>query len=216
MYAPNKRVNVCVDKYELTLSEKSSKPKVQNWGSIKGIKPIDLDGVEEAIPSPNLNYYQCKSICKAQGKRMLSDKEWKTACEGTPITKCNRYQPHPVVRMLDRDTWVYKGVNCKKKRNTYTEHCMNDPRLVKLNYSIAKNGDFDECVSKHGVYHMVGNLGEWVSNVRKKGSRLRGRFNGGLFPQPKSSCEYTTIAHGPSYQDYSIGCRCGKRPQRIK
>lgn len=57
---------------------------------------------------------------------------------------------------------------------------------------------------------MVGNVGEWVSDLSEDAQHTYGRFNGGLFPQPKSSCSYATVAHAPEYRDYSIGCRCAK------
>ncbi|MBL8836480.1 MAG: hypothetical protein JNL66_09550, partial [Alphaproteobacteria bacterium] len=68
------------------------------------------------------------------------------------------------------------------------------------------------CVSSHGVRNMVGVLGQWVSDTypSPSGSGARGQFNGGLYPQPQSSCNYTTIAHPTDYTDYSIGCRCGR------
>ncbi|MFK7824589.1 MAG: hypothetical protein AB8G05_10550 [Oligoflexales bacterium] len=76
--------------------------------------------------------------------------------------------------------------------------------------SLASNSLFEQCVSKHGVVNMVGNLGEWVSDVRLVKGRKFGRFNGGLYAQKKSSCEYTTTAHSVDYRDYSLGCRCAK------
>ena len=90
--------------------------------------------------------------------------------------------------------------------------CLSDLKLNDLGLGLARNKEFKDCVSRFGAKHMIGNLGEWVSDLHKYKGETRGRFNGGLYPQKKSSCRYTTIAHGPRYRDYSIGCRCGKPP----
>ena len=75
---------------------------------------------------------------------------------------------------------------------------MNDPSLNSYKKGLARNKGFSKCVSKYGVYNMVGNLGEWVAGSWLNRSKERvARFNGGLYPQNKSSCKYTTVAHGP-------------------
>ena len=90
---------------------------------------------------------------------------------------------------------------------------MNDPALNRLPKSLTRNKGYSKCVSNYGIYNMVGNLGEWVEGVWKNKKREQvARFNGGLYPQRKSSCSYTTIAHGPDYMDYSTGCRCARDP----
>ena len=162
-------------------------------------------------PYAGLNYFQCKSLCRKQGKRLLSHKEWVEACQGTDPTKCNKFRDHPILRATRSSKgWYYKGKDCRKTRNMWGD-CMQDLRLNRMPATLARNGEFTACVSKYGVHHMVGNLGEWVSDLREnRRGRVLGRFDGGLYPQQKSSCSYTTIAHEPGYKDYSIGCRCGK------
>lgn len=189
-----KQIRVCVDKYEFSgndgnLNEKYQKP--QGYFSLPA----------------------CRQICENQGKRLLSQKEWQTACRGTKQNKCNIFAKHPVIRMLRRrQPWIYKGLNCKKQRNTWMPTCMSDPRLNKHRPGLAANGAMPECVSEYGIFNMVGNLGEWVSDIRNDHGIKKGRFSGGLYPQTKSSCSYSTISHTPHYSDYSIGCRCGKTP----
>ena len=188
VYDSARRVDICVDRYEYTISTS-----------------LDL---EDSKPVAGVNYYECKSLCSKKGRRMLRHHEWLAACIGTEAKYCNKYRAHPVLRRLaSNQPWKFGRANCKNKRHTWGS-CLQDKSLNSMPNSLAKNGEFEDCVSNYGLRHMIGNLGEWVSDLRKRRGKVFGRFNGGLYPQKKSSCEYTTIAHGPSYKDYSIGCRC--------
>jgi hypothetical protein len=186
-------INVCVDIFELSYPGKKK--------------------ITQVKPHARQNLASCMRRCRQQGKRLLNDREWKVACEGTRPRYCNIYRSHPILRMVkSKKSWRKKGKNCKGKRARWSKVCMNDARINKQSKSLATNMLFSKCVSKYGVRNMVGNLGEWVAGKFYRRKSLRGRFNGGLYPQRKSSCSYETIAHGPEYYDYSIGCRCGRNP----
>ncbi|NRA45231.1 MAG: SUMF1/EgtB/PvdO family nonheme iron enzyme [Oligoflexales bacterium] len=186
--SPDNRVRICVDKFET--SEKNLFAK--------------------AVPFSNQNYYSCQKLCARSGKRLLSHKEWRVSCLGTIPEKCNKYRKHPVVkRIFMNGAWVYNGKNCKSKENAWGT-CLQDPSINRMANSLASNNKFEQCVSKYGVVNMVGNLGEWVSDVRVIEGKAYGRFNGGLYAQKRSSCGYTTTAHSLDYRDYSLGCRCAK------
>ena len=187
-------VNICVDRYEYTITSYV---------------------LENSKPVAGVNYYECKRLCAKRGRRMLTHHEWLTACLGTEAQYCNKYRAHPVVRRLaSNQPWRFGRANCKKRRHAWGS-CLQDISLNSLPNSLAKNGEFEDCVSRYGLKHMIGNLGEWVLDLHKRRGKVFGRFNGGLYPQKKSSCSYTTVAHAPSYKDYSIGCRCAKEANTI-
>ena len=188
VHSAKENVKICVDKYETS----------------------ERDLFDKAVPFSNQNFYSCQKLCARSGKRLLSHKEWRVSCSGTVPEKCNKYRQHPVSRRIFMNgAWVYNGKNCKSKKNAWGT-CLQDPSINKMANSLASNSLFEQCVSKHGVVNMVGNLGEWVSDVRVVKGRKFGRFNGGLYAQKRSSCEYTTTAHSLDYRDYSLGCRCAK------
>ena len=194
VYSRQKRIKVCVDKYELSYAGRRP---------ISRVKPL---GYRSQI--------SCMRHCRKRKKRLLNNREWLIACEGTRPRFCNIYRSHPIIRKVkSKRAWIYRGVNCKKGKRRWSKHCMSDPSLNRFPQGLATNKGFSKCVSKYGVYNMVGNLGEWVAGswLNKKKERMA-RFNGGLYPQRKSSCTYSTVAHGPAYRDYSIGCRCGQDP----
>ena len=81
---------------------------------------------------------------------------------------------------------------------------LNDARLNQQPDTIAKTGEYADCVNDFGVYDMVGNVHEWTSDTN-------GTFQGGYFLDTSlhgEGCAYRTIAHGYDYHDYSTGFRC--------
>ena len=187
MRSPVRNRDVCVDKYELSVSQ---------------------GGLPELRPLGHQSFLSCLEACARRGKRLLWNDEWLQACEGTPRARCNIYAHHPVLKKLSQPSWVYRGVDCLHGANAWGKTCMNDPSLNQGAAALATNHKYSGCVSRIGVANMVGNLGEWVMNVRWQRGKLMGRFNGGLYAQRKSSCSYTTVAHDTEYADYSLGCRC--------
>jgi len=162
---------------------------------------------------------QCQAMCQAQGRRLLTNNEFLAACEGTQPRTCLPARAiHPVVsRLRSPRPWIYNGIDCKAGNNAWGP-CINDASLndsvgevLDITISPAAGGNARAaCTSDYGVRNMAGVLGQWVSDTYRVGRReVRGQFNGGLYSQPASSCNYTTVAHGTDYTDYSIGCRCG-------
>jgi formylglycine-generating enzyme required for sulfatase activity len=131
--------------------------------------------------------------------------------------RCNSGKPHLLSLRFGSNPLHWK----------YDEQ-FNDPSLDTEPGFLAKTGEYDECVSAEGVYDLVGNLHEWVSDTvdERLVERLdaehverhtqpwhegNGVFMGGFFSttdQHGPGCSFTTIAHEPSYHDYSVGFRC--------
>lgn len=87
---------------------------------------------------------------------------------------------------------------------------LNDPALGQVSGSWTTSGERDACMTDEGVYDMVGNRHEWVSDRTSSGN---GIFVGGYFldvQQNGEGCNYRTDAHARTYHDYSTGFRCCK------
>ena len=162
----------------------------------------------EGRPRGNMSRNECEAICKARGKRLLTNDEWLTACNGTDYRKCPVSEFGMQGRYAREELAKVPGSSCysadPKRRQEVLDSgaCMSSPELTRLMPKIGP-----ECVSEAGVIGCVGSLGQWVSTPAAGGKN--GMFNGGFFGQKYSSVAYTTVAHGPNYSDYSIGCRCG-------
>jgi formylglycine-generating enzyme required for sulfatase activity len=164
---------------------------------------------------------QCQAWCQARGRRLPTNNEWMVACEGTQPAHCLRPAiSHPIMhRLRSPRPWIYNEVDCKVGTNAWRS-CMSDLRLNDrardpqsgATIGLPTAAETRACVSRWGVRNMVGVLGQWVVDTYPSpaGGGTRGQFNGGLYPQPASSCNYTTVAHPADYTDYSIGCRCSR------
>ena len=130
--------------------------------------------------------------------------------------KCNAGKPHLLARLFGADPHAW----------SYDE--FNSPKLNAEPGFLAKSGDYRECASDYGVYDMVGNLHEWVSDTVDRRLPLKlplrddirdrirvntghGIFMGGFYSTTSEhgrGCAFVTIAHEPKYHDYSTGFRC--------
>src|SRR5262249_4604778 len=154
--------------------------------------------------------------------------EWRRACQGKRTTmfpygqryvknRCNQNKAHLLAQRYGLNTHQWK----------YDEN-FNDSTLLTEPGFLARTGEYDECISDTGVYDLVGNLHEWVSDTVDEAFMERfeaedierhpqpwkdgnGVFMGGFFStadQHGPGCTFTTVAHEPKYHDYSIGFRC--------
>lgn len=199
----------CIDRYEGALVEILPNGRTRPWtpfqspprgGSYRAVSRLGL------VPQGYVSQLQARAACTHAGKRLCTETEWSTACRGpTPTTypygddhingRCNDAHDNPVPRIFPGNPDVFH----------FTE--MNDPRLNQLPDSVARTGQFTRCSNRFGVRDMVGNLHEWIE--RHQGNL--GVFRGGFYADSRingAGCNYTTIAHSPSYHDYSTGFRC--------
>jgi hypothetical protein len=191
--SPNWQVNICMDR------DLRHEPNGRFQGSVGRLA--------------------CQAWCQARGRRLPTNNEWMVACEGTQPSQCLRPTiSHPILnRLRSPHAWVYNDVDCKIGSNAWRS-CMSDLRLNDrvrdpqngATIGLPTAAETRRCISQYGVRNMVGVLGQWVVDTYASpaGGGTRGQFNGGLYPQPASSCNYTTVAHPADYTDYSIGCRC--------
>jgi hypothetical protein len=223
----------CVDKWEAHLAAKASD------GSLSPLphnqRPPE-DGNYLAVsekgfyPQGYISRVESNKACRSAGKRLCSMSEWKSACRGPrgatfpyggehyQKDKCSAGKKHLLTIKFGPDARAWKYEN------------FNDPSLNIEPGFLAKSGDYERCESASGVFDMVGNLHEWVSDtvdedliekmeaeeVERHHQPHRdgnGVFLGGFFSNTEElgpGCKYITVAHEPTYHDYSTGFRCCK------
>jgi formylglycine-generating enzyme len=181
-----------------------------------------------ALPQAYISRPEAAMACQNAGKRLCSLSEWYAACRGSAQTtypygsdfakgKCNTGKAHLLSRFFGRDpnAWSYA-------------HHFNSPILNQQPGFLAKSGEYADCTNDFGVFDMVGNLHEWVSDsvdpslerklpllpgIRRSLQRTRGHgiFMGGFYSTHQEhgrGCGFITIGHEPKYHDYSTGFRC--------
>lgn len=135
------------------------------------IDMFEFPNKKDAMPQTNVSFEEAKDLCRSVGKRLCSTEEWQWACSG-----------------LEEYTYPY-GFQLD-------EHYCNRDGIEEVEVS----GRRSRCYSKFGVYDMVGNVFEWVTDSEGKPMLMGG---------PLSKCQ--TISPGlngnPKPQ---IGFRCCK------
>ncbi len=221
----------CVDRFEAHLVTADADGGLAVFSHVARPAPgvrYEARSSPGVFPQAYVSRVEAKAACEAAGKRLCSRREWTRACEGKRAMtfpygrravagRCNSGKPHLLAAMHGSDPRKWR----------YDEH-FNDPHLGEEPGFLARSGDYDGCVGEEGVGDLVGNLHEWVSDTvdpdfierfeaeettRRKQPWKEGNgvFMGGFFSttdQHGPGCTFTTIAHEPSYHDYSIGFRC--------
>lgn len=221
--------DVCVDRWEATLVERTPDGGTRVHPYYEQPDPgvtYVARSSPGVFPQAYINRPESAAACRAAGKRLCTLREWFRACRGAhkwPFPYgarevaglCNTGKAHLLGRFYGENPrfWSY-------------EHVFNDPRLDQVPGFLARTGAYSSCVSSGGIYDMVGNLDEWVSDtVRRqpKGSRMPARevghgvFMGGFYStrdQHGEGCGFITVGHQPGYHDYSLGFRCCKSIDR--
>ena len=157
-------------------------------------------------PQAYISQAQAEKACNAAGKSLCSLAQYMASCSVNLSTYpygneyragfCNEGHPNPIVTIF--------GPNA-----TFNFTEMNDPILDTLPNTLVPGGTYANCTnSVTRTFDMSGNLDEWVSDRTSEG---HGIFKGGYFVDASingQGCKYETVAHAPTYHDYSLGFRC--------
>jgi len=220
----------CIDRYEAQLWA----PGLD--GGLSALAPnerppkdvhFEARSLPGVMPQAYINRVEAAAACKNAGKRLCSMKEWRRACQGRRRFKYP-YGEHHVAGRCNQEKAHLLSLRYGSNPKHWKYEMFNDPSLDVEPGFLARTGEYAGCVSDDGVYDMVGNLHEWVSDMvdadleekmeAEKVERVsqpwkegNGIFMGGFFStaeQHGPGCTFTTIAHEPTYHDYSIGFRC--------
>lgn len=221
----------CVDRWEGHLVTKNADGTTSLWPHhARPENAVFMAAASAGVfPQAYISRVEAKEACTNAGKRLCSRAEWMRACKGSHGFRypygnkgkrgaCNTGKAHLLYTFFGKKSggWSYEN--------------FNDPKLNQEPGFLAKSGDYETCHSDEEVYDIVGNLHEWIKDdvgtdieqvlekdgVERKEQPWRagnGMFMGGFFSttvEHGPGCTYTTIAHEPSYHDYSTGFRCCK------
>ena len=220
----------CIDRYEAHLVTRLPDGQLRRHPHFErpeeGVT-YEARSEQGVFPQAYISRIEAQAACAGAGKRLCSRREWQRACKGASATsypygqrpepgRCNTEKPHLLTLRFGPDPtrWSYAD--------------FNDPILGQEPGFLARAGAHPGCAGEHGVYDMVGNLHEWVSDpasaafkaqIDREGvprafqywSPGNGVFMGGFYSthgELGPGCTFTTVAHEPAYHDYSTGFRC--------
>ena len=226
---------LCVDRFEAFLRVQGDDGALTDHPHferpVKGVRYVAANA-KGALPQGYVSRVESQAACEAAGKRLCTRKEWIRGCRGKGFSlypyghkgvrgKCNTGKLH-LPPQLFKELKTGKGIK-------YDEH-FNSPELNKTPGYLAPGGELEDCANEAGVFDMVGNLHEWVSGTvdqdlmteleeedveRRKQPWAEGNgiFMGGFYSTTSEhgpGCSFITVAHEPTYHDYSTGFRCCK------
>lgn len=147
--------------------------------------------------------------CAAHGKRLCTEDEWDTACEGPQGYVYPYGDTHEDGRCNDDKIW--KAPN---EATLATWPSAAAQAEVDKLWQGAASGSYPGCVSGYGVYDMTGNVEEWVvrtkPHVNSYPHVLKGCYWAGCFGGAKPKCSSTNPAHADGFRFYETGFRCCK------
>jgi formylglycine-generating enzyme required for sulfatase activity len=224
----------CIDRWEAHLVEhrpNGERPRHPHYLRPEPGVAYEAHSEPGVFPQAYISRDESAAACAAVGKRLCTRSEWQRACrhrgsgpaagiypygDRWEANRCNDDKPHLLTLRFGADPsrWRYAQ--------------FNDPSLDQEPGFLAKTGAYAGCVGDLGVYDLVGNLHEWVSDTADRAfeARLRNEgitrsfqwwspgnavFMGGFYSthgELGPGCTFTTIAHDAGYHDYSTGFRC--------
>ena len=177
---------------------------------------LDIDVCMDQYEAPNKkgadpfvmkSYRGGEKWCAERGKRMCSEEEWETACEG-PETRPLSYGWAVDKKVCNSDKG-WRSVDFDKFAQGGE---IADAESKKL-WQGTPSGRFVGCTSAFGIFDMQGNVEEWVTS-RKKRSHP-GSLMGGFWAKPWTGCRGTNDAHEPTFVFYETGFRCCAAPNSL-
>jgi len=204
----------CIDRWEAQVVEIRGRKEIAHTPT-QPVTNLQVKAVTRAgvMPQAYISRNEAEAACKASKKRLCSGDEWEHACQGRVPTTFPYGDERKAGYCNDGGRAPLASLHPELGEDVYaSSEALNDPRINQAENTVAKTGSFAKCKNTFGVYDMVGNLHEWVSDVQ--GSR--GTFRGGYYQDTHingDGCKYRTVAHDPNYHDYSTGFRCCADPK---
>jgi formylglycine-generating enzyme len=174
----------CIDTYEYP-NKKGERPEVMN------------------------DFPHAQRLCAGQGKRVCTETEWTTACEGPT------YKPYPYGYVRDpnkcRGDREYRFPNVKKTVSKDKKAAQAE--VLRLWDGVA-SGSQPDCVSDYGVHDMPGNTDELASSeTPQPRSKFDNVTTGGPWLEGvRNQCRPKIYTHNEGFAYYYLSFRCCAEP----
>jgi len=163
------------------------------------IDRFEYPNVAGEKPTVMKDWYEAKSTCEGQGKRLCGDSEWTLACEG------EERLPYPYGYARSSEACNIDKPHLDVDEKAMADGSKRDAEVARLDQR-STSGSHEACVSPFGAYDMTGNVDEWV--VNEGGKPYKSGLKGGYWGPVRDRCRPMTVAHNELFEFYQIGFRC--------
>lgn len=151
------------------------------------------------IPATGMSWFAARDACEAAGKRLCTEQEWLTACQGA-------------LAQDDDGDGAFADDLIEGSSYPYGEH--HEPGRCwdgkpREGFRPVYTGELPGCVSAYGVYDMTGNVEEWVGDSPETAVLLGGAWD---TSKDFARCFRRNATFGPGYANARTGFRCCANP----
>ncbi len=147
------------------------------------------------IPSLRVSWYQAKDACEKAGRRLCSEEEWVSACQGARAVDDNNNGQF-ADDMVEGTAYPY-GDHHERGR------CWDGKEGDA--FRPVYTGEMPGCVTATGVYDLTGNLEEWAGTTPESAVLLGGAWD---TSDDHARCYRRNDTFGPGYASPRTGFRC--------
>jgi hypothetical protein len=166
-------------------------------------------------PRVMFNFPQAQRLCAVEGKRVCTETEWTTACEGPDYKPypygyardpriCNGDREYVEPKVSDHDA---KGIAIYAFASK--DKAIAEPELERL-WQGVESGSQPKCMSDYGVWDMPGNADELVaSETPEPASKYDNATSGGPWLYGvRNQCRPKIYTHNEGFAYYYLSTRC--------
>jgi protein-disulfide isomerase/uncharacterized membrane protein len=147
------------------------------------------------IPALRISYYQAKAACETAGKRLCTEREWVSACQGALAIDDNENGEF-ADDMIEGTAYPYADYHDRSR-------CWDGRKDTK--FRPVYTGEMPGCVTTGGVYDMTGNVEEWVGTTPENAVLLGGAWD---TTKDHARCYRRNDTFGAGYSSQRTGFRC--------
>jgi protein-disulfide isomerase/uncharacterized membrane protein len=152
------------------------------------------------VPATRTSWHEAAASCAAAGKRLCTEEEWVTACQGARAIDENGNGEF-ADDMIEGTAYPYGDFH--EKGRCWEDHEV-DPQSADP-WRPVYTGEMPACVTPSGVYDMTGNVEEWVGATPETAVLLGGAFD---TSEDHARCYRRNDTFGAGYASLRTGFRC--------
>ena len=145
----------------------SIEPPLATGGTVHLVLPTGQEYEIDAYEYPNTrgerpqsaSFFQAARLCVAEGKRLCSPDEWRTACQAGQTRRFSSIDD-----LAAYDSRDHFGVRfCNVPGSAFSRFSTNPVE------QLAPSGSFPNCGGATGVFDLTGNIDEWIAGIDDAG-----------------------------------------------